>query len=43
MVMAMIAWEGIGRQLADRAYETLRTKMSQFGIPMEVNIMMEHS
>ena len=38
MVMGMIVWEGVSRPMADRAYETLKTKMANCGIPMEVNI-----
>ena len=37
MVIGMIVWEGVSRPMADRAYVTLKTKMANCGIPVEVN------
>jgi hypothetical protein len=36
--MAIIAWEGVSRQLADNAYDTLRKKLPKYGLPLEVNV-----
>lgn len=37
LVMGIIAWEGVSRQLADLAYDNLKDKLPKFGLPLEVN------
>jgi hypothetical protein len=36
--MGIIVWEGINRQLADAAYDTLKEKVTNYGLPLEVKI-----
>jgi hypothetical protein len=38
MIIAIINWEGIPRAQADEAYDTLKEKLSRFGMPLEVSI-----
>ncbi len=35
MVMGIIAWEGIPRAIADKAYSTFKEKVAQYGLPLE--------
>jgi hypothetical protein len=37
--MGIIAWEGVSRQLADKAYDTLKEKLPKYGLPLEVNLL----
>jgi hypothetical protein len=39
--MGIIVWEGINRQLADAAYDTLKEKVTNYGLPLEVRIQLQ--